>query len=128
MTYLLRIDPDGTIIEIDDPDLLGVSRAAFDGSTQVVACAAPWLPGHVGVVHDWGRTEGMPLNKKAWACYGRSPIFGPMFLAYDQDEAGGRPELHPEIAEILQSDLAEIVPPNVIDNMQRIAEAEGVDW
>lgn len=39
----------------------------------------PW----VGVIDDWGMTKRRPINWKAWALYGRSPIYGPMVVKPD---------------------------------------------
>jgi hypothetical protein len=87
-TYAIRIDPDGLVVRYDDPDLARyLATGQFDGQTDVVVLAAPFLPPglYVGFIHDWGKVIGLPLNRPAWALYGRSPIFGPMFVKRDDD-------------------------------------------
>jgi hypothetical protein len=81
----LRIDPDGTIKHF--------AGSAMDAAyteieaCSVVTCRAPVIPEHllmVGVIDDFG-ADGLPINMKAWALYGRSPIFGPMWFGSDVD-------------------------------------------
>ena len=104
----LRINVDGSTERFDSP-VLDVARRAFDGMTSVVTLAAlaverdgtvrPLTEGEVvglndvedidylvGVVHDMGVLEGMPVNPYAWVLYGRSPIVGPMFIARDSGQ------------------------------------------
>jgi hypothetical protein len=88
-TYALRIDPDGTIVRYDEPQFAReIAVVEFGGQTDVVVLHAPFLPTdppYVGFVHDWGKTLGHPLNRPAWSLYGRSPIYGTMFVKSDDD-------------------------------------------
>lgn len=79
----IRIDPDGAVAVVEG-NALDVARAEFTHCT-VVACSAPFLPPDstwVLCVDDFG-AEDQPLNRRAWGCYGRSPIFGVAFLGRD---------------------------------------------
>lgn len=57
------------------------------GGSDVVVLHAPMLPTAadpwVGFIDDWGMVKHRPINMKAWALYGRSPIYGPMVLRND---------------------------------------------
>lgn len=91
----LRIDPDGTVTHLDAP-ALEAAHAVFDHST-VVLLHAPFLTGfHVGIVDDFGAAD-LPINRKAWALYGGSPIYGPMFVGSD---ATGH--VDPTLAELIE--------------------------
>lgn len=107
-TRIVRIDPDGTVDLVDGGDLLSVGRTAFDGRTDVITLRSPEVDASwgvmVGVVHDTGLLDGLPLNRKAWALYGRSPIYGPMFVAFDQDDVGGRDPLETWFIDKIMSD------------------------
>lgn len=84
----IRIEPDGTVYDLDDNAVL----AAHDEfkHTTVVTCSCPMLPVIPGdvpwvmVVDDFGAQDA-PLNRKAWALYGRSPIYGVAFVGRDDD-------------------------------------------
>lgn len=124
MTKIVRIDPDGSVHDIDGENLIAAARAAFE-TIDIVTCRAPFYDGFlVGAIDDWGRTKGMPLNRKAWAAYGRSPIYGPMFLAHDQDEAGHRVHLDDALVALLHQPLDEIVRPEVLARMQELIEGD----
>lgn len=127
MATIIRIDPDGTITDIEGSDILAVAQPVFD-SIDVVTCRAPIFQGSlVGVIDDWGRVNGLPLNRKAWACYGRSPIFGPMFLAHDQDDDGHREPLDPALIALLRLPVESIVPAHIITLMDEVLRNEGAD-
>lgn len=125
----LRIDPDGTVIEYTDPDLLGLAHAEFE-ETDVVVLRSPWYdervlpdgaPPLVGVIYDWGRDLGLPLNVKAWALYGRSPICGPMWIALDSEDDGRRRPLPPGLLSAVRHDRFPRIPPagdDIIDLMR----------
>lgn len=119
---VLRIDPDGTVTTHEDADPLKLGAKAFDGQTDVVTCRNPFVSEvSVGVVHDWGAVGGMPLNEKAWALYGRSPIFGPMFYSLDSPYA----PLPDDLVAMLLSD-EDWIDPRVRAEMVRIvAQMEG---
>ena len=86
-THVLRIDPDGAVTKTDYYNSLDAGKALYD-STSVVTCRHPLLDDgiHVGVIDDFG-ADSLPTNRKAWALYGRSAIFGTMFLARDDRES-----------------------------------------
>jgi len=94
--YVVRIQPDGTVFAVSTQQ--GGYRYAADAarkeggieSIDIVTLPNPIL-GHgvfVGAIDDWGATYDppLPVNRKAWALYGRSPIHGPMWLANDYNE------------------------------------------
>lgn len=86
MTTCICIDPDGTVTPLSGR-LLDLGREAFDGMTSVVVLHHPMVADLlVGCVHDWGLVKGLPLNRRAWTLYGRSPIYGPMFVALDEGD------------------------------------------
>lgn len=100
----LRIDPDGTIQTLDG-DVFTCARAEFK-FTSVLHCRAPFLDDgshavYVGIIEDFS-AQDMPLNRKAWALYGGSPIYGPMF--FGRDETG---YVTGEIADMVRSPITE---------------------
>jgi hypothetical protein len=79
------------------------TAAAFIGTEHlsVVTCHHPALAGtHVLYVDDFGLTLGRPLNRKAWALYGGSPIYGPAVLLRDDHD-----DLDPDILEALAAEF-----------------------
>lgn len=137
---IVRIDTDGIITEHTTRDLLGLAGAEFDGLTEVVTLRSWWYddrsdptryqPPLVGVIHDWSRTNHMPLNVKAWALYNRSPICGPMYVALDSDDAGGRGPLPHGLLAALHHPRFPVVPPappNLIDMMRTALVAATAD-
>lgn len=99
-SHVVRIDPDGTVTDVPGSDALAVASAEFEGMTDVVLLRHPQAEYRlVGIVHDWG-TLSLPLNRKAWWLYGGSPIYGPMYVA-DDDNA----ELDPEFVAMIQGDV-----------------------
>lgn len=97
-----RIDVDGTVTA-RWTNALDAARAELT-STTVVSLSAPILPSShvwVGVLDDFGAAD-QPLNRKAWALYGRSPIYGPMYVAAD-----GGSELPAEVVAIISTPIEE---------------------
>jgi hypothetical protein len=134
--YFVRIDPDGSIIEFEHPDVLGEASREFDGLTSVVTLRS-WFyddrtddtgmtPVLVGVIHDWGRTNHMPLNVKAWALYARSPLCGPVYVGNDGSTT--RPPLHPQLLAALRNPAFPFIPPapGNLATMLRTALSEAV--
>lgn len=79
---------------LTSPKMVTEYRTTIEqAGSAVVVCASPLVEPFVGDetlvgwIFDWGRVEGMPINRKAWALYGRSPLFGPVVIACDS----GRP-------------------------------------
>lgn len=96
----LRIDPDGSVTASDLAPL-AAATAERDHLT-VVVCAAPFLPNDtiwVGVLDDFGAAD-LPLNRKGWALYGRSPLYGPVFFGADDDR-----NIPVDVAAMLRRDL-----------------------
>lgn len=87
--YGLRIDPDGTVTPVEQIDVLAAARAELR-ECDVNTLRSPFTNDdtYIGIGADWARVEGEPLNVKAWALYGRSPICGPMYVALDSNEDG----------------------------------------
>lgn len=104
LTYTLRIDPDGTCTR--DARLSGARDLALVGadSLDVISLRAPFLRESfasnelVAYIDDWGRTKGLPLNRKAWALYGRSPVYGPVWVKDDHDAI-----LSPKLIALIES-------------------------
>lgn len=117
---VLRVDPDGTVTAYEGADPLRLAGEAFDGRNEVITCRNPWTRRTtVGVVHDTGRLDGLPLNEKAWALYGGSPIFGPMFYSLDLPY----PPLPDEVVAMLLSD-EDWIGDDIRAAMQRRIEGE----
>ena len=101
--YVYLIDPDGSVIPCEGADLLTLTREHIGESADVVTLSHPAFGGGeigVGAINDWGRMDGLPLNVKAWALYGRSPIVGPMLVALDGSGAS-RPPFPSEVHDLL---------------------------
>jgi hypothetical protein len=112
-TYALRIEPSGEVLRYDEPCGDDLARYEFGDQIDVVTLRAPIIPeGHllVGFIHDWGRTLGHALNRKAWALYGGSPIYGTMFVQSDEREP-----LDAEFCDFVVSDA--ILPEAMIVHM-----------
>lgn len=63
---------------------LDAARTVFDYCT-VLTCTAPFLPQDqpwVLAIDDFG-AQDQQINRKAWGCYGRSPVYGTAFLGPD---------------------------------------------
>jgi len=137
-TYIIRIEPNGEVIRMDESvrDLLDVAGRALDATLDVVTMhsngVTPFPAGGddylVGCVDEWGRSKGLPLNLKAWALYGRGPLVGPCFVAYDNDGAHGRPELPDAFIESVSYPVEDWLPAQYRKAMRSIANAEGVRW
>ncbi len=94
--YVLRIDPDGTVFAVSTQRggyRYAANAAQKEGgieSIDIVTLRNPILGRgvFVGAIDDRGATHDppLPVNRKAWALYGRSPIHGPMWLANDDNE------------------------------------------
>jgi hypothetical protein len=90
-TWGLLIHTDGTIEPVTQQDARSVALNRIAGSLDVVTVSHPRIrvdeqPIHVMYVDDWGMTSGLPINRKAWALYGRSPIHGDALLKRDDEE------------------------------------------
>jgi hypothetical protein len=114
----LRIDPDGTITPQTET-ALDAARALFKHTT-VVTCVAPIFPAgvFVGVIDDFG-AQDQPLNMKAWACYGRSPIFGAMFLGLDGGGSEPQSPMDPLVAGVISQPIEVWVPEHVVKLMKK---------
>lgn len=143
MTYIIRIDPDGTITECEGDDLLFVAGNHFPDGLDIVTLKTPEgappefphtdEPYLVGALGQWSRTTHTYVNPKAWALYGRSPLIGPIFVAHDSyddgpgDEGEARPPLPPEFIERMREDWVRS-PLMLRSTMRQIAESEGFHW
>lgn len=79
MTDVLLITVDGTVTrhEADDPFVFANEHVAQ--LLDVVAVGHPGLEPRAWImaVDDFGASKQLPINRNAWAMYGRSPICGP---------------------------------------------------
>lgn len=103
-TRMLRVDPDGSHWTFFDPNVgVHTARAQLQelygpgADLDLMSLSAPLLAAWpadpdgvgdededdnvwLGMVHEWGYRLGLPLNHRAWMLYGRSPVFGPMWM------------------------------------------------
>jgi hypothetical protein len=126
MTKIIRISTDGEITRLEGGDMIAASHEEFSHSSVVVCRDAPILAEFssglfVMVIDDFG-AEDMPLNPKAWALYGRSPIFGTAFFAYDSYEGNGRPDLPDAMIDRITEPLEAWVDARVIAYMNDHAD------
>lgn len=137
-TFGLIINPDGRVQSITEPNVAARADDLFSstgGSTVLSLIGAAVLLGDtlrphedgpyvfVGWVAEWGRIDRLPLNVKAWALYGRSPICGPMVVALDGEPGGNRQPLPELFVEALLSDR-DWVTPELRANMRGALEQE----
>lgn len=121
MTARIAVWPDGTVST--DPDTIDalMTELAADG-TDVVMLASPvaaaWRNRRhrrvvplVGYIDDWGATKH-PVNMKAWALYGRSPIYGPMVIKDDLDL-----DLPAGLVDMLERSIDDWVAEDVLERM-----------
>jgi hypothetical protein len=111
------IETDGTVVT--DQAVVEAARIAIEaGGADVVALDSPLTPREpalfVGWIDDWGVTKGRPVNMKAWALYGRSPIHGPMVVANDLGFPVG------ELAAKVSRPIEEWVAPEILDRMREL--------
>lgn len=90
------------------------------GGSDVVVLRSPLIPHdqfdpYVGYTDDWGMVKGLPVNMKAWALYGRSPIYGPMVVKTDLTS-----EIPAAVIDMVTKPLDKWVPREVLRNMHRI--------
>lgn len=123
MTTYALIHPDDSV-ETDAKAIAEFQKTMLREGTVVTLTSpilATWRdPGDpwVGWVFDWGIPMGLPVNRKAWALYGRSPIYGPMLLATDLREP-----LPDGFLSVVASPIEEWVPADVLDAMNSWMEA-----
>lgn len=88
----LVIPTDGPCFDSDsDPATIAKELLATSSLDVVMARALGRDPLHVLHIDDWGKTKELPLNRKAWALYGGSPIYGLAVLSAD---SGGPLDQH----------------------------------
>lgn len=77
------IPPTGRIHALDTPGATVAHELL--GDTEVVTLRHPAMPprSHVMWVGALSALDGSPLNRRAWALYGGSPIFGTAVVASD---------------------------------------------
>lgn len=95
ITPMLLLHEDGSTRLLESLDPLGTARSLLGDQVSVYSCNNPGAlepRDYVLVIDDFGDAKGLPLNRKAWALYGRSPIYGPA-LWYRDDHEPIPPEL-----------------------------------
>jgi hypothetical protein len=86
MSRSVVIPPEGPIVPSDeDPSALARRVLETDSLDVVTARALGRERIHVLWIDDWGKVNELPLNRRAWALYGGSPIYGTAVLAADDD-------------------------------------------
>lgn len=147
MTYVVRIDTSGDVVLCEGRDVLATAeRGVMD--LPAYTGPVPWDESHIvenrhGIdvvsarphqlapfpslhvptvmcVHEWGRLLRLPVNVKAWAMYGRSPLCGPVWVALD----GCVDELPETWIAAVRHPAAKWVHPRAVDAMQEIARIE----
>lgn len=106
---VLRIEADGTVTPLPGVLQSYLDGDVFDGCADIVTLGSPELQPYgetfVGAVDDFGFDKRLGVNVKAWALYGRSPIYGTMFVAVDSTDYETSPPLPYGIVELLLSDV-----------------------
>lgn len=105
MTLVLKIAADGTVSESPFTQAHEAAHAELEHTPVVTLHHPMFVSLTIGYVDDWGATNGSPLNEKAWALYGGSPIYGPMWVA--DDNLG---DLDPEVVALLLGDTDWVGP------------------
>lgn len=112
-TATIRIDPDGTVERLDARTFTELREVAT--ATLATDSLSVELLGRcneyslsltglcIAVIDDWGATKGLPVNAKAWALYGRSPLVGPVFVGLDSNDDGTRDDLPDEFIDLIAS-------------------------
>lgn len=86
MSRCLSIPPEGACIEHDEPPA-DVARQLLDtDSLDVITARGIEGETHVMHIDDWGRAKGLALNRRAWALYGGSPVYGTAVLSTDSGQ------------------------------------------
>jgi len=119
MTRSLSIPPEGPVmVSEEEPDALARQLLRTDKLHVVTARALgrDWL--HVMHIDDYGATKPLPINRRAWALYGGSPIHGLAVLSADD---GG--PIDDEVIEMVSSTA--FPTPEVLAHMERWLEAHG---
>ena len=123
MSTFIIVRPDGTVET--DATVVAEFQETMRSQGTVVTLASPVARPHwsgpeplVGYVFDWGRVDGLPINRKAWALYGRSTIHGPMLIGLDN-----RAPLSPEFVQMVSSSIEDWVPVEALAAIEAIAGA-----
>lgn len=144
--FIVKIEPDGEVIRCEGTDFLAVAERGcstlpgYSGPTGwggivenargIDVCSVPPhtyapLPSTtaptVFALHEWGRLLRLPVNRKAWALYGRSPLVGPVWVATDD-----RAPLSDRWIEIISRPIEQWVPADVLQAMTRVLRIEGM--
>lgn len=122
-TKAVLIRPDGTVIATESLAEAERSRLEMVGSS-VVMLRSP-LARHfggdpvpyVGWVDEYGEVKQLPVNRKAWALYGRSPIYGTMVVRNDLHT-----NLQPGFINTITKPIEDWVDVDVLVRMEEILE------
>lgn len=100
MSLTLVIHPTGPVETHDTPPG-ALAEQVIAGPPTVITCHHPALTGrtHVLFLGDFSALDGSPLNRRAWALYGGSPVHGTVVLAADD-----RQPLDPDVVALVTSD------------------------
>lgn len=83
----------------------------------------------IGFIDDFGAIDGKSqLNKKAWALYGLSPIFGDVLIALEDpfdEEDGGYQPFDSDFVDMICSDIENWIPANILALMDEMIEKMG---
>lgn len=112
MTRSLVIPPEGLPTgSEEEPDVLARTLLQTASLDVVIARALGRERLYVMYIDDWGMTKELPINRRAWALYGASPIYGLAVLCADDQG-------------LIEDELVELVsepgfPP---ENIQRVMD------
>lgn len=81
----MLIPVDGVCVASPDDPAALARRTLDTEALDVVKVRGLQGAVHVLYVHDWGKVIELPINRRAWALYGGSPIYGPAVLARDDE-------------------------------------------
>lgn len=90
MTRSLWIPPDSALpVQRSDTDPAALARELLQTDSLDVCIARALGRERLHVLHvdDWGATKRLPVNRRAWALYGGSPIHGVAVLSADDGGA-----------------------------------------
>lgn len=117
MTQSLSIPPEGPLmVSGEEPGALATNLLRTDALTVVTARALGRDRIYVMHLDDWGATKELPINRRAWALYGGSPLHGLVVLSADD-----RGPIDDWVIELVSG--AEFPPPAVQAHMDAWLEA-----
>jgi hypothetical protein len=108
----LAIPAEGRAHVLDMPAATAAAEL-IDGPLTVATCHHPQLDRtHVLFLGDFSAVDGSPLNRRAWALYGGSPLHGMVVLGADDREP-----LDPDVIAMVTDEA--FPGPEMVETMDR---------